>query len=66
MDQDVDGPFFVRLSITKWIHIHRGDHGMKVFFKRIYKALKPNGVLVLEIQPFDTYERRAKKDEVGH
>ncbi|KAJ8662280.1 hypothetical protein O0I10_001973 [Lichtheimia ornata] len=66
MDQEVrpeEYDTILALSITKWIHIHRGDHGMKVFFKRIYKALKPNGVLVLEIQPFDTYERRAKKDE---
>lgn len=29
-------------------------------FKRIYKQLKPNGVLVLEAQAFETYKKRSK------
>lgn len=29
-------------------------------FKRIFKQLKPNGVLVLEAQSFDTYSKRSK------
>ncbi|KAI7857876.1 Bicoid-interacting protein 3-domain-containing protein [Circinella umbellata] len=48
------------LSITKWIHIHHGDDGLKDFFKKIYKALKHGGTMILEPQEYDTYERRAK------
>ncbi|KAI9264229.1 Bicoid-interacting protein 3-domain-containing protein [Phascolomyces articulosus] len=51
------------LSITKWIHIHHGDKGMKDFFKRIYQVLKPGGILILEPQVYETYERRAKKND---
>ncbi|KAI9314493.1 Bicoid-interacting protein 3-domain-containing protein [Dichotomocladium elegans] len=54
------------LSIAKWIHIHRGDDGMKDFFMRVYKVLKPGGIFVLEHQKFETYERRAKTSEEMH
>lgn len=53
-----------RLSITKWIHIHHGDDGIKRFFRKIFKALKPGGTFVLEPQEYSTYERRAKLLEV--
>lgn len=29
-------------------------------FKRIFKQLKPNGILVLEAQSFNTYKKRSK------
>ncbi|KAI9498394.1 Bicoid-interacting protein 3-domain-containing protein [Zychaea mexicana] len=51
------------LSITKWIHINRGDEGMKEFFNKVYKVLNPGGAFVVEPQEFDTYERRAKLNE---
>ncbi|KAI7867518.1 Bicoid-interacting protein 3-domain-containing protein [Spinellus fusiger] len=50
------------LSITKWIQLHRGDEGIKEFFRKVYRCLKPKGTFVLEPQPFTTYERRAKQD----
>ncbi|KAI8377034.1 Bicoid-interacting protein 3-domain-containing protein [Choanephora cucurbitarum] len=49
------------LSITKWIQLHHGDKGLKQFFKKIYDALVPGGVFVLEPQEFSTYQRRAKQ-----
>lgn len=48
------------LSVTKWIHLNHGDAGIKFMFKRIFKQLKPNGVLVLEAQAFETYKKRSK------
>jgi 7SK snRNA methylphosphate capping enzyme len=32
-------------------------------FQRIFKQLKPNGMLVLESQPFNTYKKRSKLSE---
>jgi 7SK snRNA methylphosphate capping enzyme len=29
-------------------------------FKRIFKQLKPNGILILEAQAFETYKKRSK------
>ncbi|KAF7726580.1 hypothetical protein EC973_008625 [Apophysomyces ossiformis] len=53
----------VALSVTKWIQLHRGDDGIKLFFKKIFEALNPGGTLVLEPQSYDTYHRRAKMNE---
>lgn len=50
------------LSITKWIHLNHGDAGIKFMFKRIFKQLNPNGVLILEAQTFATYKKRSKID----
>lgn len=53
----------VCLSVTKWIHLNYRDAGLKRFFRRIYKHLKPGGLLVLEVQPFDNYGRRKKMSD---
>ncbi|KAG1444357.1 hypothetical protein G6F56_010332 [Rhizopus delemar] len=53
------------LSVTKWIQLHKGDDGLKRFFKKIYNSLKTGGTLVLEAQDFTTFQKRAKNTELN-
>jgi 7SK snRNA methylphosphate capping enzyme len=52
------------LSITKWIHLHNGDEGMKEFFHKAYQSLKPGGIFVVEPQAYESYARRRRDSEV--
>lgn len=48
------------LSISKWIHLNWGDEGIKRFFKRTFKHLNRGGRLLLELQDWSKYYKRAK------
>ncbi|WFD36219.1 hypothetical protein MCUN1_003097 [Malassezia cuniculi] len=45
------------LSLTKWIHLQHGDSGLVRFLARIASVLRPGGFLVIEPQPWSSYEQ---------
>ncbi|KAF9956621.1 hypothetical protein BGZ72_002632 [Mortierella alpina] len=50
----------IGFSLTKWIHLHHGDDGIKRFFRDVYKNLAPGGLFLVEPQAYSTYNRRCK------
>ena len=47
-------------SVTKWIHLNFGDQGLKRFFRRIYRTLRPGGMFLLEPQPWSSYRLKRR------
>ncbi|KAL4431013.1 hypothetical protein ABPG75_006269 [Micractinium tetrahymenae] len=49
------------LSVTKWVHLNRGDAGLQALFAAFWSALSRGGVLLLEPQPWSSYRAAAGK-----
>ncbi|KAK5808215.1 Bicoid-interacting protein 3-domain-containing protein [Linnemannia elongata] len=47
-------------SLTKWIHLHHGDEGLKKFFHKVYRSLTAGGAFLVEPQDYATYVKRSK------
>lgn len=57
----------IAFSVSKWIHVHGGDEGIKQFFSRVRDVLatrttdKSPGIFVLEAQPWSGYHNAMRK-----
>ena len=62
------GPFHVllALSVVKWIHLEHLDEGLEAFFKKCASSLVEGGYLVLEIQPWESYEKAVGPKKSPH
>lgn len=50
------------LSAIKWMHLDGGDAGLHAIFQKCWRLLAPGGHLVLEPQPWESYEKAVKKN----
>ncbi|KAI9762237.1 MAG: hypothetical protein M4579_000560 [Chaenotheca gracillima] len=48
------------LSVVKWVHLRHLDAGLNKFFLRCSQTLCTGGYLVLEIQPWSSYEKAVR------
>ncbi|XAR53361.1 Histone-lysine N-methyltransferase [Bertholletia excelsa] len=53
------------LSVTKWIHLNWGDDGLITLFVKIWRLLRPGGILILEPQPWVSYYKNRLVSEVA-
>lgn len=51
------------LSVSKWIHLNWGDDGLITLFTKIWRLLNPGGILVLEPQPWKSYQNNYRISE---
>ncbi|KAF2277702.1 Bin3 family protein [Westerdykella ornata] len=63
-----EGPYDVilALSVIKWIHLEHGDDGLVTFFRKCASSLAPGGYLVIELQPWKSYERAVRPGVAPH
>ncbi|GAA5871653.1 hypothetical protein JCM1840_007341 [Sporobolomyces johnsonii] len=50
-------------SVTKWLHLHHGDAGMRALFHSLHSFLPPRGIVVVEPQEWENYQRAVKKNK---
>ncbi|XP_010917648.1 probable RNA methyltransferase At5g51130 isoform X2 [Elaeis guineensis] len=53
------------LSVTKWIHLNWGDDGLITLFVKIWRLLRPGGILLLEPQPWSSYKKNRPVSETA-
>ncbi|CAM9647211.1 unnamed protein product [Chrysoparadoxa australica] len=53
------------LSVTKWVHLERGDEGMKFFFEKVHALLKRGGLFLMEPQPWSSYSKNKNTSETS-
>lgn len=54
------------MSMTKWVHLHQGDDGLKAMFVKIFTVLSPGGLLLIEPQPWKSYQNASAKLRKEH
>jgi 7SK snRNA methylphosphate capping enzyme len=46
-------------SVTKWMHYSGGDAAIRRVFQKMFCSLAPNGILILEPQPWSSYKKKS-------
>ena len=49
------------LSVTKWVHLNGGDAALHALLEHICELLAPGGRLILEPQPWSSYQAAVHK-----
>ncbi|KAF2270061.1 hypothetical protein CC78DRAFT_190208 [Lojkania enalia] len=64
----MSGPYDVilALSVIKWVHLEHSDEGLLGFFAKCSSSLVAGGYLVLELQPWESYEKAVKRNKAPH
>ncbi|KZT61018.1 Bin3-domain-containing protein [Calocera cornea HHB12733] len=63
LPEDAEGwDVILLLSVLKWIHLNSSDAGLVQFFHKACAALRPGGVLVLELQDWEGYRKAARSN----
>lgn len=67
-DPALDGPYDVilALSVIKWIHLEHRDEGLLSFFRKCCTELASGGYLVLEPQPWESYQKAVRPKAAPH
>lgn len=62
------GPYDVilALSVIKWIHLEHLDEGLVSFFRKCALSLVDGGYLILESQPWTSYEKAVRPGKAPH
>ncbi|XP_042483076.1 probable RNA methyltransferase At5g51130 isoform X1 [Macadamia integrifolia] len=53
------------LSVTKWVHLNWGDDGLITLFAKIWRLLRPGGILLLEAQNWKSYKSNYRVSEIA-
>ncbi|KAI9823792.1 MAG: hypothetical protein M1819_001139 [Sarea resinae] len=54
------------LSVIKWIHLEHLDAGLRALFRKFASALNGGGYLILELQPWSSYEKAIHPRKAPH
>ncbi|XP_049617145.1 7SK snRNA methylphosphate capping enzyme [Syngnathus scovelli] len=54
------------MCVTKWVQLQAGDEGVVRLFRRAYQSLSPDGLFILEPQPWRRYGRSKKASAITY
>ena len=67
-DPALVGPYDVilALNVIKWIHLEHLDAGLLAFFHKCQESLASGGYLVIQLQPWESYQKAVRTNAAPH